>query len=113
MALEGKEKMIQYVYILKEKEKSKGWNPPAEYKGDFPPLKYVATNGAAIVGVLTSVWKENKLAEYVALTDGVDEVKIKLKDIPTILSKYINHANISPTPLSWLINTDYDTTIKE
>jgi hypothetical protein len=113
MALEGKKEMTQYVYILKEKEKSKGWNPPENYKGDFPPFKYVATNGQGMVQVLASVWKENKIAEYVVFTDGTNEVKFKMMDIPTILSSHINSANISPTPLGWLMNLNYDTTIKK
>lgn len=112
MALEGKEEMTQYVYILKEREKSKGWNPPEDYKGDFPPLKYVATNGQGMIQVMASVWRENKLADDVVFTDGTIEIKFKMIDIPTILSKYINSANISPTPLGWLTNINYDTTIK-
>lgn len=114
MALEREEKeMTQYVYILKEKEKSKGWNPPEDYKGDFPPLKYVATNGVEMIQAMASAWRENKITEYVVFTDGTNEVKLKMIDIPRILSSYINSANISPTPLGWLMNINYDTTIEE
>jgi hypothetical protein len=102
--------MTQYVYILKEKEKSKGWNPPSDYKGDFPPLKYVSTNGQSMVQAMASAWRENKLAEFVVFTDGSNEVKFRMNDIPTILSKHINQANISPTPFGWLLELkDYDT----
>jgi hypothetical protein len=106
--------MTQYVYILKEKEKSKGWNPPREYKGDYPPLRYVATTGPEMVQVLVSVWKENKLAKYVVFDDGTNEVKFEMKNIPAILSKYINESNLSKTALGWLLEIkDYDNTIKK
>ena len=113
MPLEGKEEMTQYVYILKEKEKSKGWNPLTDYKGDFPPLKCVATNGIEMIQVMASVWRENKIAEYVVFTDGTNEIKLVMRDIPRVLSSHINTANISPTPLGWLMNLNYDTTIKK
>ncbi len=108
MALERKE-MTQYVYILKEKEKSKGWNPPADYKGDFPPLKYVATNGTEMVQAMAGAWRENKIAEQVVFTDGNDEFKCNVTDIPRIISSHINQANICPTPLGWLLELkEYD-----
>ena len=98
--------MTQYVYIIKENEKSKGWNPPADYKGDFPPLKYVATSGKDMVQAMANAWRENKIAKYVVFTDGQIEVKFKMIDIPRILSSHINSANISPTPLAWLVELE-------
>jgi hypothetical protein len=108
MALEGKE-MTQYVYILSEKEKSVGWNPPADYKGDFPPLKYVAKTGVDMIKAMASAWRENKIAEQVVFTDSNNEFKCAMNDIPTIISSHINQANICPTPLGWLLELkDYD-----
>lgn len=113
MALERKE-LTQYVYILKVKEKSQGWNPPREYQGDFPPLRYVATTGPEMVQVLISVWKENKIADYVVFTDGDNEVKFEMKNIPNILSKYINESNLSKTALGWLLDIkEYDKPIEK
>ena len=106
MALEGEEEMTQYVYILKEKEKSKGWNPPEDYKGDFPPLKYVATNGTEMIQAMANAWRENKIAEQVVFISDSNEFKCDMIDIPRILSSYINSANISPTPFGWLMNID-------
>lgn len=113
MALEGKE-MTQYVYLLEKKEKSKGWNPPEDYKGDYPPLKYVATTGPEMVQVLVNVWKENKLAEYIVFVDGNKEVRFAMRDIPTILSKYINESNLSKTALGWLLDIkEYDKSVEK
>jgi hypothetical protein len=107
MALEGKE-MTQYVYILKEKEKSVGWNPPSDYKGDFPPLKYVAKNGTEMVQAMASAWRENKIADKVVFVDGDEEFQCNVTDIPTIISSHINKANICQTPLGWLTDINYD-----
>lgn len=94
--------MNQYVYIVKEKPRSIGWNPVSEYKGDYPPLRFIARNGSEMVRVMTEAWTENKHTDEFTFVDGDDEVTIKRNDIPTILSTSVNEANICELTLPWI-----------
>jgi hypothetical protein len=102
MALQGEKEMTQYIYIVKEKPRSIGWNPVAEYKGDYPPLRYIARNGVEMVKVMTEAWSENKQAKDFTFVDGDDSVTINRNDIPTVLSTSVNEANICADTISWL-----------